>query len=259
MNTTRNITGFSLLVFAHILPVTAMAESDFQIGGAVGMQTKHLEYKFVDRQASGLNVDPTIQTFLYSLVTSYGRFFANIELETTIEGDTQYAPGGGTPSTTNIIESKRSDSGITLGYNLWRGLSVFGGYKLGETESNISPVDGGVLTLTFSQRGPFAGMAYTQPIGTKGSVVVSAAYANLDGEVDINFVGTGTRFTSGGSTSGLSYGIGWTGSLSENAYYRLSFKANNYTFKDKDLAFEGKNLSNDENYRIFGLSVGTTF
>ena len=222
MNTSRNIFGFVTLVFACILPATAMAENTFQIGGAVGLQSKQLEYQFV-----GINIKPTFQTAVYSLATSYGQFFANAELEMMLEGDTQFVgnPGsGGTASTTTTIQSKRSDSAATLGYNPWRGLSVFAGYKLGETESNLSPTDGGVLKFIFSQKGPFAGVAYGQSIGSKGSIAFSAAYASLRGEVDVRFIGPGTSFTTGGTTSGLSYGISWTGVLSERAYYRLSFK-----------------------------------
>ena len=253
MNNSRNIFGFVTHVFACILPATAMAENTLQVGGSVGIQTRNLEYQFL-----GIKIKPTFQTVAYSLAATHGRMFANLELEAMIEGDTQYIRDVVNNRTTTI-ESKRSDSAATLGYNLWRGLSVFAGYKLGETESNLSPADGGVLKFIFSQKGPFAGVAYGQSIGSKGSIAISTAYASLRGEADVQFIGTGSSFITGGTTSGLSYGISWTGVLSERAYYRLSLKTNSYKFKDKDLGFEGKDLSTDEDYRIFGLAVGTSF
>ena len=75
----------------------------------------------------------------------------------------------------------------------------------------------------------------------------------------MEYIGTGARFTTGGRTSGLSYGINWTGTLSESSYYRLAFKINDYKFKDNDLGYLGEDLSTNENYRIIGLSVGTNF
>jgi hypothetical protein len=253
MSSNREILILVSLVFTCLLPATTMAESDLQIGGAVGSQSKQLKYQF-----AGIRINPTFQTLVYSLTASYGKFFSTAEVETMIQGDTQYVGNVGL-ATTTIIESKRSDSALTLGYNLWRGLSIFGGYKTGETESNLSPTDGGVLKLNFSQKGPFAGIAYGQSIGSKGTLAVSAAYASLNGDANVVFYGKGAEFVSGGSTSGLSYGLSWTGALSEKGYYRLSYKINKYKFKDKDFGFEGKDLSTDEDYRITGLAVGTSF
>ena len=54
-----------------------MAESDFQVGDAVGIQSKQLGFQFL-----GFAVKPDIQTIVYSLTTSYGKFFANAQLET---------------------------------------------------------------------------------------------------------------------------------------------------------------------------------
>lgn len=252
MNTSLRVLGFVLIC---AFPCIAMAESGFEVGGAVGIQSKQLEYQFV-----GATIKPAFQTVVYSLTTSYGKFFVNAELETMIESTPQYS-GDPASRTTTTIDSQRSDSAITLGYSLWRGLSIFGGYKLGETESNISPTDGGVLKLVFSQRGPFAGLAYAQPIGTKGkgSLVASVAYAGFKGEADVRFLGTASEFTTDGTSSGLSYGIGWNGALSERAYYRLSFKINKYKFKDEDFGFEGKDLSTKEDYKIIGLLLGTSF
>ena len=185
-----------------------------------------------------------------------GGFFANVELESMIESDAQYHRDTSSNKTTTF-NFKRSDSTITLGYNLWRGLSVVGGYKQGETEATLSSVAIDVLQLVISEKGPFAGIAYGQPIGKKGTLAVTAAYASFDGESIVRYVGLGSEFKSGGSTSGLSYGVSWTGSLSERSYYRLLYKINEFKFKDKDQVFA--DTSTDENYRIFGLTLGTSF
>jgi len=250
MNTSPKVLGF-VLICADIFPSIAMAESDFQVGGAVGIQSKQVEFSYSD-----INLKPTFQMITYALTASYGRFFANLELEAMIEGDSQYYRDTSSNRTVTF-DFKRSDSTITLGYNLWRGLSVFGGYKQGETEATLSSVAFDIQQLVVSEKGPFAGIAYGQPIGKKGTLAVSAAYASFDAESIVRFVGFGAEFKSGGTTSGLSYGVSWTGSLSESSYYRLSYKINEYRFKDKDQVFA--DTSTDENYRIVGLSVGTNF
>ena len=250
MKTSPKVLCF-VLIWAYIFPGIAMAESELQIGGAAGIQSKQVEFSY-----GTIKLKPTFQMIAYALTASYGRFFANVDLEAMIEGDSQYFRDTST-NTTTTYDFKRSDSSFTLGYNLWRGLSVYGGYKQGETEATLSSVAFDTQQLVFSENGPFAGMAYGQPIGKKGTLAVSAAYASFDAESIVRFVGSGSEFRSGGTTSGLSYGVSWTGSLSEGSYYRLFYKINEYKFKDKDQVFADS--STDENYRIFGLSLGTNF
>jgi hypothetical protein len=127
MSTLQKALGRVILVPICLLPAITMANSGFQVSGALGTQSKGLEYQFL-----GIKINPTFQTLSYSLAVASGHFFASAELETMIQGDTQYI-GNVASSTTTTIDSTRSDSALTFGYSLRRGLSMFAGYKTGET------------------------------------------------------------------------------------------------------------------------------
>ena len=76
-------------------------------------------------------------------------------------------------------------------------------------------------------------------IADTGLLFVNIAYADLDGnlkEVPGPGYPAGLGMDADSEASGLSYGISWSGHLSENIGYSLSFDANDYEFdhiKDK--------------------------
>lgn len=249
-----------LFLGACLQASAAMAE-DQAAGGSVGLGfvTKRLDYNLYT-----LKVNPTTNALALNGTLFYGRTYASVEHEVQVTGDTayQFSSGGGV-ATTN--EFDRRDSGLTIGYNIWRGLSIFGGYKYGATQvTSLATSDSQEFTNRAS--GPFLGLSYGFRIG-EGVLGVSIAYANFKAMLEHRFLGpttTGTDIPS--KTTGNSYGISWSAPLTKELHYRLSLKTNRYKFTvndpNQDVAGVGPPagaFNSDEKYTIFGISISKQF
>jgi len=149
-----------------------------------------------------------------------------------------------TQKTTYDVE--REDYSISLGYQVTDRFVVFGGYRSGQTsydqlvKTAILPLNGGITSETIDDRstsfkfkasGPFLGLSYNYPISERGQLGFNVAYAQLDGEYGITEKGAReTKMTN--STSGLTYGITWRGTLYKNLSYGLSLDKYDYEFSE---------------------------
>ena len=141
---------------------------------------------------------------------------------------------------------EREDYSISLGYQVTDRFVVFGGYRSGQTsydqlvKTAILPLNGGITSETIDDRstsfkfkasGPFLGLSYNYPISERGQLGFNVAYAQLDGEYGITEKGAReTKMTN--STSGLTYGITWRGTLYKNLSYGLSLDKYDYEFSE---------------------------
>jgi hypothetical protein len=176
----------------------------------------------------------------------------------------------------DVGKANREDIDLTLGYQINRRWSVFGGYKRGETEMDFISRDSddeGVfirVSESYKQEGPYLGGSFSWDFETAGRLTVSLAYADLDAT---NSFGANTddddeeddegeppEFDdlSGrvkGDTTGFSYGVTWTMPLSARLLFQARLKVNDY---QQDIRFEGDNYDNiDET--LSSLHVGLAY
>lgn len=252
----KNIMWFVL--GACLFSSTGFAEDKtlgFDMG--LGFNSKKLEYSVAD-----VKFKPRFNTLAINATTFYSRASITAEHEVMLTSDPIY--GADAFGAANTVDFKREDSALTLGYNAWRGLTVFGGYKQGSTTTYaLYPADSQVFTNTAS--GPFIGVNYGFRIGD-GVLGVSFAYADLRGETSLLFLGSSVGTDVPGKTRGSSYGISWSAPLTPELQFRLSLKTNRYKFTVNDPAQDVTGISSpavilntDEDYTILGISFSKQF
>jgi hypothetical protein len=211
------------------------AVGDMTIVGGMDFGFKQLRLDTGD----GRNTfSPFYVTINPSIVLGYKSFYASLSYDKSISSDPETGQGTGPVTgnpTATTLDFAREDSTFTLGYRLNQSFNVFAGYTKGANEFTDIRADV-VLIVTdieYTTTGPFAGVAYGKSFGKKGTLGLSIGYAELDGE--LRFTG---RPSAGGSTdvdgdvTGLSYGVTWSGPLSESLGYRAGVKATRYKMED---------------------------
>jgi hypothetical protein len=174
----------------------------------------------------------------------------------------------------DVGKANREDIDLTLGYQISRRWSVFGGYKRGETEMDFvsrEAEDDGVFTLVserYEQEGPYLGASFSWDFKTAGRLTVSLAYADLDAtnsfgantdddeddEVDApEFDDLSGRVK--GDTTGLSYGATWTMPLSASLLFQARLKVNDY---QQDIRYQGVTYD-DIDETLSSLHIGLAY
>lgn len=227
----------------------------------VGVGVKELEFEETRAGVIRSRIDNTgigstfsnRQTFKDSIYyadlglgVSFNRFYVTANYEVPFSDVSANKKFIGTVTQfTSETDVDRVDWAITGGYSVNEYLSVFGGWKYGETEqSGISDelVENGPppgLKLTYEGSGPFVGASVGYPLW-EGQLSFSIAYADLDTDYESRAAfGTPATATStntpmlgpeeySGDAKGFSYGVKYTGILTESAQYYASIKYQNY-------------------------------
>lgn len=177
-------------------------------------------------------------------------------------------------------EIDREEYSISLGYNLVDSLILFAGYKKSKTEFNDKipyyefsgflngkPVSyitsNGILNIDLDQKGPFIGAAYGWNIMDKGILSINAALGFFDGDVkqfgrinipnvQENLPYTDRAFIVKGDVVGLTTGINWRGSITDNLAYSLALSGYSYNY-------EGKNGGGDFSESVLNFSAGLAY
>jgi hypothetical protein len=170
----------------------------------------------------------------------------NTSLKTDIVFDPD--PGMTSESTERSTGLEQYNYSLTLGYEVWGGLSIFSGYQYYEVElksqeSNFLLED---KDQNYTEKGFFIGSSYGWEFGKKGSLLLSVAYAYLDAELSEDNLSTepgptGIRFGEfafSGTSNGLSYGTQWSGPLAEDWVYNVGLKYQDYESKNNTSSLE---------------------
>ncbi|HLQ27006.1 MAG TPA: hypothetical protein VK138_14160 [Acidiferrobacterales bacterium] len=238
----------TLLLIAVGLGTAHGAESDVTIVSGLDFGFKDMRLDFT----SASNVfNPSFVTINPSIALGYKSFYASLSYDKSISADPSTGQAldmtSGAPiPTATITDYSRADSTFTLGYRLNQSFSLFAGYTQGasnftETRVVTTPAvpSPSITTLIvtdveYTETGPFAGVGYSKTFGDKGTLGLSIGYAQLDGELQVA-VHPGTKVTRfKGDTTGLSYGLTWSGPLTGSLGYRVGVKATKYQTKDLD-------------------------
>lgn len=222
----------------------------------------------------GFDFEETMYTAGFSGTLIYDRINLSAVVElpvqtenTSLHTEIHSLPGLGFPVNDEAdrgSELDRFDINLTLGYSVWKGLSIFSGYKYTEFEldSQESNFVLGDKDQNYVEEGFFIGSSYAWQFGTKGSLSLSIAYAYLDAEFSESNVNTEPppfgftfgEFNYDGSSNGLSYGARWSGRLVDQWLYTVGLKYQSYSSNNNATtlqSFYGDNfLSQDPNVSV---------
>lgn len=208
------------------------ADNELTVVGGVDFGFKRLH---LDLDRTRTTFSPSFVTINPNVVLGYGSFYGSVSYDKSVSADpgigAQFSAGS---PTATMLDYSRTDSTFTLGYRLLQSLSVFAGHTKGDnhfTETSF----GNTLIVTdisYKEAGPFAGFAYNHAFGN-GTLGLSVGYAKLDGDLRIVSNPGGATTTVSGDTTGLSYGLTWSGPLTGSLGYRVGLKATEYNMKEK--------------------------
>ena len=263
---------YSLFLVVLILAVPAAGaraeeDSDFAVVGGVSFG-----FKDVGFDITGKKFKPQFVTVDVSFTAAYKRAYLTLDYDPSIK---DYVTHDDAPNANGGIDNQtllfsRLDYSATLGYNVWRDLNLFAGYKFGETRVNLfsdatvfdtfPPTELERLNQEVSLResGPFAGLSYAFRF-EKGSLSMSAAYAKLGGKfVFTNIAG---KVVSKGDTDGLSIGLGWSGPLAGNLSYAVGYKGHRYKYRQDSITDTNtpEDFSSDVSYNMFYIGIANYF
>jgi hypothetical protein len=241
----------SVVLAVLFFPAVSPAD-DLQFASSAAINFKTGEYVPRNDPDTGFKFKNTTLDLGFTVFTS--RFYVALNYDTTLKEDYAVINNG-----TIEVNITRLDYGITAGYELGGGVGVFAGYKTGETEQETVRTTGATaISLSYYDKGPFVGLSYGRNFGKPGSVALSVAYADFDGEIQRTNEITGVKQKTTGTTSGLSYGIKWTKEVREGRTLALGFKRHDYRFEDKDTAL-GVSNNLEQTFNIIYVQMSEYF
>ena len=165
----------------------------------------------------------------------------------------QFVEVGG--NTVRTVE--REDLGLTLGYNIYKGLNLFGGLSYGSNHYiNENVADPGTVSdVKETDIGPFIGTTYSYDLKRYGNVSTTLAYALLDGEIKSN--DTTNIFTSNeGDTKGFSVNVTYSNKFNKDSDYFVAMKIKNYEYDDINSGGTAVDIVKEKNFIL--ISGGIT-
>jgi len=236
-----------------VYPATLWADFDLRFAASTTLNFKEGEYIPKNDPDTGFKVSTT--TIDLSLTVFSNRFFVAANYDPSIKDDYTVINGG-----TIELNTSRLDAGITVGYDVWKGFNVFVVYKHGETEEKSVRTTGTTAAeITFTDKGPFAGIGYGYNFGRFGALSASVAYANFDSEIRRHNLIADLIEKTGGTTSGLSYGVKWSRDIRDGTTLAFGFRKNLYDFVDKDMAIGSYDNSLKQEFSILSAQVTNYF
>jgi len=261
---------FLLLSLLLGLTANTQAADDLTVVGALDFAFKDMTLEAAGGGGgSGQSFNTTVSSINPGLAIAYKRFYANVNYDKSINSETTTQIDQGQPS---ALTMSRSDTVLTLGYRAADFASLYVGWLSGEIgayltgQYRFSPTEFAFYTqdISYTEKGPFAGVSFSHNFGEKGSASLSVAYAKLDGEfTQIRYTGTTnlgnppiTQYDVGtADVNGLSYNLTWTGALTGSLNYRLGVKYTRY----EGTANGPGSSSINEYYTAFFLGLTNVF
>ncbi|PIE43009.1 MAG: hypothetical protein CSA50_07390 [Gammaproteobacteria bacterium] len=239
----------------------------------IAFQHKNLDFSQSFKGGENADVkgsfEATLPTLDLAITTLYQKAYLSIKYDTSFGNNFTYADNGFTKANSEI---ERNDFSVTLGYDVWKALHVFGGYMKGNTkitpdakyidypgaqQNNEQCVDTAPCFPTvisnpaqdhelrnlspyqqkYTESGYFLGASYGLPIKQKGTLSFSLAYALMDGEYTDNYLaGTDTprTFRYKGDSKGYSLGLTWSAALTRKSGYFFDLRRQNYDMDADD-------------------------
>ena len=150
-------------------------------------------------------------------------------------------------------EASRQDFDLTFGYQVHENVSLFIGYKDGQTDFSTVNRDPAIAggNEYYRQDGPYAGVNLNWSFPDAGRIALSVAYAYLDARNKFIADGDGAddgeekefddiSGKSSGDSQGYSYNLSWTMPMRGNLLFRTRLRVNRYK---QDIRFQGQTFS----------------
>lgn len=200
-----------------------------------GINLKSLEF---DRSFDPSTTEATFTMLDLTLTAAFDTFYIQLNTNQPVSDEK-------TSDSIGEVVVDRDDITLTIGCNclsMLEKLTIFAGYNTGTTQIK-GTVPGATFEELYKDSGLFAGVSYPLFNTQYGGLTGFAAYASLDGTVDIRDEITSSNATFDGDTTGTSLGITWSGPLSDAMNYSLSVKQQSYVF-DTGLFSVDQNYTN---------------
>lgn len=209
---------FYLFIFLLISTALTQAEEKIKLTPKV-----YTAYRDFDYSAGITGVQGQVFSLGLGLTSTYKRFYTHIFTERNLSPTQERT----TNLVANTIHFERKDSSISLGYALNSTISVFTGYKMGETA--ITALDGSDLQGNFirlSAKGGFIGAGAGFPIN-KGILSFSAGFAWMQATYKQS-----NEASTKGNATGASLSIHWQAPITDKLAYEVGLFRHSY-FYDK--------------------------
>jgi hypothetical protein len=118
----------------------------------------------------------------------------------------------------------RDELTITSGYRLSNGISIFGGFKAGESEGYDEDADRWKIVTT----GPFIGVSNAIALDKTSNLSFAVAMASMSAEV--NLLTSGNLIENDGSATGLSGSVAYNKALTPSVSGSVGAKYQSYAF-----------------------------
>ncbi len=201
-------------------------------------------YRNFDYTAGVTGVEGHVLSLGFGLTTTHKNFYSHVFTEKNLRPTEERT----TNLVANTVTFERKDSSLSFGYALNPTLSVFSGYKIGETAItalNSSDLRGNFIRL--NAKGPFVGAGAAWPIGG-GMLSFSAGFAWMRASYKQSNIPT-TR----GNATGASLSLHWKAPLKDRWAYEIGLFRHSY-FYDKLDRSEGS-----INEHIFSIRTGLSY
>lgn len=226
---------------------------------------KHVEHVFTDTSGGDVGFKGDMVAGILGLAVVNNNFYVNLSGELPWKDSQDFQR-----EINSVVDLTRKDYSFTIGYNLPRGWSIFGGYKYGKTSAHITSfeqIPGGpaiLNTLDFKESGPYLGTSYSFPINSGNNLSISAAYAFMDGEINnrLNPAGGGGSGTGSaeGDANGFSLAIKWIHEVSASTSFNMALKYNSYENElTETAAAVPLDITFDSDYRYITIGLSHVF
>lgn len=210
-----------LFVLISLLPASLFSIAPCYADSINFMPNLFASYRDFTYSTGNTDVGANLYSVGVGLTATYRRFYMDISYETNPSSGKEHQEN-------NTVYFERRDVATSVGYAVNDSISIFGGYKYGQTRlvSPPSAIAAGT-EVSLEGRGFYIGAGAGWQIEHWGFLSFSAAYANLKANYeDLTFL------SEEGNASGTSLSIKWKGSLSENLSYDVSLIRHDYYYED---------------------------
>lgn len=235
-----------ILIATGVTTAHAAGNDGIIVGGFdFGFKTMHL-----DPRNGGSVLDTSYVSVNPSVAWAYRSFYTTLSYDRSVSSDPSPGQTATATATATLMDFSRTESTFTLGYRVNDAFNLFVGYTKGANHftQTAAAVVLAVSAIDYSETGPFAGVALNVNFRDKGNLGLSVGYAKLDADLKIftRPSDVGTEVT--GDSTGLSYTLSWSGTLTGSLGYRVGAKVTHYNMEDPG----------DVSERYAGFFVGIT-
>jgi hypothetical protein len=205
-----------------LLPACALAQDSLVF--SVGADWSYKQLTLEEKSGAFLHqYKPKLWMLGISPSMAYRGFFVSLVAERSLGNSTT----GDYDSTGTVYEVRtweREENGVSLGYNVWSGFSVFAGYLKNQTAATLQTA---AIRYKYTEEGPYYGIGYAHRFGS-GTLAASIAQTDAKGRVRGEPAGL---IDQPGDVTGQSFGLMWSAPLAGSVIYRVGYKGTRYEFE----------------------------